>query len=139
MKHDIVDMSGTAPRGPMTPARLLILYAIVWLACGGVALLAHLVTAPRCIDVPTRVVGGAANLPGPWARPMAGDWPSAGKPPHAPSAYFGVLVLVLAAGVIAASLRAGSRGIQYLCIVAFVPLAALWIGIGFLELMVCAS
>jgi hypothetical protein len=139
MKQDIAGMPEADPYDPIAPARLLVIYAIIWLGCGGVALLAHLITAPRYIDTPTRVVGGIANLLGPWARPVADGWPNAGKPPHAPSAFVGFVVLVLAAGVILASLKADSRWGQYFLIAAFVPLAALWIGIGFLELMVCAS
>jgi len=123
----------------MTRTRLLAIYAIIWLACGGVALLAHLVAAPRYIDTPTRMVGGIANLLGPWARPVASGWPNAGKPPHEPSAFIGLVVLVLAAGVVAASLTTDNRWGQYFCIAAFVLLAALWTGVGFLELMVCAS
>jgi len=29
--------------------------------------------------------------------------------------------------------------LQYVCIVAFVPLVAVWVGVGFLELMVCVA
>jgi len=132
-------MCETDPSDPIAPARLLVIYAVIWLGSGGMGLLAHLIAAPRYIDTPTRVVGGIANLLGPWARPVAAGWPNAGKPPHAPSAFIGFVVLVLAAGVILASLNADNRWGQYFCIAAFVVLAALWIGIGFLELMVCAS
>jgi hypothetical protein len=139
VKPDAADISATDPYEPMSPTRLLAICAIIWLACGSLAFLAHLVAAPHYIDTPTRVIGGVANLLGPWARPVANGWPNAGKPPHAPSAFVGLVVAVFAAGVILASLRADTRWGQYLGIVAFVPLAALWIGIGFLELMICAS
>jgi len=139
MKQDTANIPEADPHDPIRPARMLAIYAVIWLACGGVALLAHLAAAPRYIDTPTRVVGGIANLLGPWARPVADGWPNAGKPPHEPSALIGFVVLVLAAGVILGSLKADSRWAQHFFIAAFVPLAALWIGIGFLELMVCAS
>ena len=127
------------PFAPISRARLAVIYLALWLGLGAMALGIHLVCAPDYIDVSTRVVGGVANLCGPWARPLAVGWPNAGKPPHVPSAAIGLMVLVLIASVITASLLTANRVLQYLCIVAFVPLIAVWIGVGFLELMVCAA
>jgi hypothetical protein len=124
---------------PMTWIRLAAIYLIVWLACGVLALVVHLVCAPHYIDVPTRFVGGAANLFGPWARVLARQWPNGGEAPHTPSAFIGLVVLVLMSAVILYSFTVGDRSIQRLCVVAFVFLMALWIGVGFLELMVCAA
>jgi len=124
---------------PMTWIRLVAIYLIVWLACGALALVVHLVCAPHYIDVPTRFVGGAANLFGPWARVLASQWPNGGKAPHTPSAFIGLVVLVFMGAVVLWSFMAGDRLIQRLCLVAFVLLMTLWIGVGFLELMVCAA
>jgi hypothetical protein len=49
------------------------------------------------------------------------------------------MVLALTIGATTASVLTTNRVLQYLCIAAFVPLIALWIGLGFLELMVCAA
>jgi len=130
------------PRDPFAPismGRLAVIYLVLWLGFGLIALAIHLICAPHYIDVPTRVAGGLANLCGPWARPLAAGWPNAGKPPHTPSAVLGLGVLVLIVGVTTASLLTANRVLQYLCIAAFVPLVVLWIGLGFLELMVCAA
>jgi hypothetical protein len=139
MKHAIENMTGMDSDAPMRFGRLALIYLSVWVGCGLFALTLHLVCAPDYIDVPTRIVGGAANLLGPWARPVAGGWPNAGKPPHAPSAFMGLIVLVLMAGVVVASLTLTDRWAQYFCIAAFIFLMAVWIGIGFLELMICAA
>jgi len=138
MIHADDDMPGD-PFAPIGTARLAVIYLGLWLGFGVIALAIHLICAPHYIDVPTRVAGGLANLCGPWARPLAAGWPNAGKPPHTPSAALGLMVLVLGLGVATASLLTANRVLQYLCIAAFVPLIVLWIGLGFLELMVCAS
>jgi len=127
------------PFAPVTARRLAVIYLAIWLGLGLIALAIHLICAPHYIDVPTRIAGGLANLCGPWARPLATGWPNAGKPPHTPSAALGLMVLVLTIGVVLGSLLTTNRVLQYLCIAAFVPLIALWIGLGFLELMVCAA
>lgn len=131
--------NNTDPFAPMTLLRLAVFYLIVWLACGMLALLVHLVCAPHYIDIPTRLAGGAANLFGPWARPLASQWPNGGKAPHAPSAFIGRVILVLIGAVILLSITVRDRWFQRACLVAFVPLIVLWIGVGFLELMVCAA
>jgi hypothetical protein len=138
----MTDVDEDMPKDPFAPvsgARLVIVYLAVWLGCGLIALALHVVCAPDYIDASTRVIGGVANLCGPWARPLAAGWPNAGKPPHAPSAAVGLVALVLMIGVVMASLLTTSKVLQYLCIAAFVPLVAIWIGVGFLELMVCAA
>ena len=127
------------PHAPVGFVRLTVIYLALWLGCGLLAALAHLIGAPDYIDIPTRLVGGVANLIGPWARPVAGAWPNAGKPPHAPAAAIGLIALILILSVVLASLITTNRWIQYLCIAAFIPLIAVWIGLGFLELMVCAA
>jgi hypothetical protein len=127
------------PFAPIGVVRLAVVYLAVWLGCGLIALALHLVCAPDYIDASTRVIGGVANLCGPWARPLAAGWPNAGKPPHAPSAAIGLIVLVFITGVTTASLLTANRVLQYLCIAAFGFLVAIWIGVGFLELMVCAA
>jgi len=125
------------PFAPVSATRLAVIYLGLWLGLGLIALAIHLICAPHYIDVPTRIAGGLANLCGP--RPLATGWPNAGKPPHAASAAIGLMVLVLMIGVATASLLTTNRVLQYLCVAAFVPLVALWIGLGFLELMVCAA
>jgi len=127
------------PFAPVSAARLAIIYLALWLGFGLIALAIHLICAPHYIDVPTRVAGGFANLCGPWARPLAAGWPNAGKPPHAASAAIGPMVLVLVSAVVLGSLVTTNKVLQVLCIAAFVPLTVLWIGLGFLELMVCAA
>jgi len=139
VKHANENLTDTDPDAPMSFGRLALIYLSVWVGCGLFALMLHLVCVPDYIDTPTRIVGGVANLLGPWARPVAGGWPNAGKPPHAPSAFMGVIVLVLMAGVVVASLRVMEKWVQYLCIAAFIFLMAVWVGIGFLELMICAA
>lgn len=138
MTHFDGDMSKD-PFAPISRTRLAVVYLALWLGLGAVALGVHLVCDPDYIDVPTRVVGGVANLCGPWARPLAAGWPNAGKPPHAPSAAAGLMVLVLLIGVATASLLTATRVVQYLCLAVFVVLIVIWIGVGFLELMVCAA
>jgi hypothetical protein len=127
------------PYAPMSIARLTLVYLALWLGCGLIVLCIHLLCAPDYIDTSTRIVGGLANLFGPWARLLATGWPNAGKPPHTPSVAIGVFVLVLMGAVVLASGLTDNRWLQRLCIVAFVPLVALWLGAGLLELMVCAE
>ena len=134
-----MEMSRERTYAPMTVTRLLAVYLTIWLVCGLAALVLHLVFAPDYINVPTRVIGGLANLFGPWARPMVASWPNGGKPPHAPSAFMGAIALVFIGVVVLASLTASERRLQYLWIALFVPLVAFWIGVGVLELMVCAA
>lgn len=124
---------------PISIGRLTVIYLALWLGCGLIVLCIHLFCAPGYIDTSTRIVGGLANLFGPWARPLAAGWPNAGKPPHTPSAVIGVLVFVLMGGVVLASGLTSNKWLQHLCIVAFVPLVALWLGVGLLELMICAE
>ena len=127
------------PSGPMTLAKLAVLFVAIWLACGFLATLVHLACAPRYIDTPTRLAGGAANLFGPWARPLVPRWPNGGKAPHRPSAFIGLAVLALMGVVVFLGTTASTRATQYVCLVTFGLFVVVWIGIGFLELMVCAS
>ena len=127
------------PSSPMTRSGLAVLFVAIWLTCGLLATLTHLVCAPRYIDTPTRLAGGAANLFGPWARPLVREWPNGGKAPHKPSAFIGLVVLVLMSVVIFLSMTAPTRATQYICLVTFGLFMVVWIGAGFLELMICAA
>jgi hypothetical protein len=127
------------PSGPMTLAKLAVLFVAIWLACGFLATLVHLACAPGYIDTPTRLAGGAANLFGPWARPLVDQWPNGGKAPHKPSAFIGLVVLTLMGVVIFLCTTASTRTTQTICLVTFGLFMVVWIGVGFLELMVCAA
>jgi len=133
------DTPNRDPYAPMSVARLTVVYLALWLGCGLIVLCIHLVCAPGYIDTATRVVGGIANLFGPWARLLATGWPNAGEPPHTPSAAIGLVVFILMSAVILASGLTDNKWLQYLCIAAFVPLVAVWLGVGLLELMICAE
>ena len=139
MKSPSDTVNDRDPSTPMTRPGLAVLFVAIWLACGLLATLTHLVCAPRYIDTPTRLAGGAANLFGPWARPLLRQWPNGGKAPHKPSAFIGLLVLALMGVVVFLSMTASTRATQYLCLVTFSLFMLVWIGVGFLELMVCAA
>ena len=115
------------------------IYLFLWLGIGSLAMLAHLVWRPHYISVQTCLNAGLANLFGPWVRPLAAGWPNAGKPPHFPLVIFGGLLIGLFAILIGASMTGCERGFQILCIGLFVPAMFLWILLGFVELVYCAS
>jgi hypothetical protein len=124
---------------PLSRLKLVVIYVALWLGLGSLAVLTHLIWRPHYISVQACLNGGLANFFGPWARPMAAGWPNAGKPPHFPLVILGGVLLGIFAVLIGASMTGRESWFQMLCIGLFVPAMLLWILLGFVELVCCAS
>lgn len=123
---------------PITKRKLALIYLILWLAPGLLAALFHLIARPKYINLKTCVIGGIANLSGPFVRPLAVGWPNAGKPPHPPLVAIGLILIAVFAALILISMFSRRKWLQILCLVLFVPLVLYWISLGIVELMTCA-
>lgn len=119
--------------------KLAFIYLVLWIGISSLAALALLIWRPHYISVSACLQGSLANFFGPWARPLASDWPNAGKPPHFPLVILGGILLSLFAVLIGASMMGRERSFQILCIGLFIPIMLFWIVLGFVELVYCAS
>lgn len=122
----------------ITKRKLALIYLILWLVPGLLAALLHLIARPHYINLQTCIVGGIANLFGPFARPLANGWPNAGKPPHPPLVPIGLVLIAVFAALILISMISRRKWLQILCLFLFVPSVLFWILLGFVELMTCA-
>lgn len=123
---------------PLSRLKLVVIHLALWLGLGSLASLALLIWRPHYISVPACLNGGLANFFGSW-RPLAAGWPNAGKPPHFPLVILGGVLLGIFAVLIGASMTGRERWFQLLCIGLFALVMFLWILLGFVELVYCAS
>lgn len=123
---------------PITKRKLAVIYLLLWLVPGLLAVLLHLIARPHYINLQTCIIGGIANLFGPFARPLAAGWPNAGKPPHPPLVLFGLVLIAVFAALILLSMISRRKWLQILCLFLFVPSVLFWIRLGLRELMTCA-
>ena len=124
---------------PIAKRKLIVIYLGLWLGTGLLAGMLHFINRPDYIDIRTCIIGGIANLLGPFARPFAVGWPNAGKMPHAPVAIVGLFLLVICAVLVLMSLNSRRRLIQILSVIIFVSAIICFIFLGFMELMICAT
>jgi len=110
----------------------------LWFGGGLVAALWHLLARPDYISLRTCIIGGIANLFGPWVRPLASGWPNAGKAPHAPFGVVGLVLVGVFAVLVLVSVSSRKKWLQILCLALFVPAILCWILLGVLELVTCA-
>lgn len=125
-------------KAPIAKRKLAITYLALWFGAGLVAALWHLVVRPDYISVRTCIIGGIANLFGPWVRPLAIGWPNADKAPHAPLGVLGLVLVGTFAVLVLVSLSSRKRWLQILCLALFVPSIFYWILLGVWELVRCA-
>jgi hypothetical protein len=123
---------------PIAKCILALIYLILWLVPGLLAALFHLIARPHYINLKTCIIGGIANLFGPFARPLAAGWPNAGKPPHTPLVPIGLVLIAVFAALILLSMISRRKWLQILCLFLFVPSVLFWIRLGFRELLTCA-
>lgn len=119
--------------------KLALIYLFLWLVPGLLAALLHLIARPHYINLQACIIGGIANLFGPFARPLAAGWPNAGKSPHPPLVLFGLVLIAVFAALILLSMISCRKWLQIPCLFLFLPLAFFWILLGFVELMTCAE
>jgi hypothetical protein len=135
-KSQIIEEKQT--KAPIAKRKLAITYLALWFGAGLVAALFHLLARPDYISLRTCIIGGIANLFGPWVRPLAIGWPNAGKAPHAPLGVVGLVLVGIFAVLVSVSLSSRKRWLQILCLALYVPAIIYWIRLGVLELMTCA-
>ena len=123
---------------PIAKRKLAVIYLCIWLGTGLLAELLHFIARPDHISIKTCIIGGIANLFGPFARLLAVGWPNTGKMPHAPLAVVGLFLLAICIILILMSLNSHSRLIQISAVIIFIPALVCWILLGFLELLTCA-
>lgn len=123
---------------PIAKRKLAIIYLGLWFGADLVAVLLHLGNRPDYISLQTCIIGGIANLFGPWVRPLASGWPNAGKAPHAPLGVVGLVLVGIFAVLLSVSLSSRKKWLQILCLALYVPAILFWILLGFVELMTCA-
>ncbi len=136
-KHQIMEEEQT--KKPIAKRKLAITYLSLWFGIGLVAVLFHLLARPDYISLRTCIIGGIANLFGPWVRPLAIGWPNAGKAPHAPLGVVGLVLVVVFAVLVLVSMNSRKKWLQILCLALYVPAILFWILLGFVELMTCAE
>ena len=124
---------------PIAKRKLALIYLILWLVPGLLVALLHLLGRPHYINLKACIIGGIANLFGPFARPLAVGWPNAGKPPHPPLVTIGLILIAVFAALILISMIGRKKWLQILCLFLFVPSVLFWILLGFAELMTCAE
>jgi len=124
---------------PIAKCKLALIYLILWFVPGLLAALLHLIGRPHYINLKTCIIGGIANLFGPFVRPLAAGWPNAGKPPHPPLVPIGLVLITVFAALILLSMISRRKWLQILCLFLFLPSVLFWILLGFVELMVCAE
>ena len=132
----MMEIKHTKP--PIAKRKLALIYLILWLVPGLLAALLHLIGRPHYISLKACIIGGFANLFGPFARPLAAGWPNAGKPPHPPLVLFGLVLIAVFTALILISMISCRKWLQILCLFLFVPSVLFWILLGFTELMTCA-
>jgi hypothetical protein len=125
---------------PIAKRKLAITYLGLWFGAGLVAAMFHLLARfDLNISLRTCIIGGIANLFGPWVRPLAIGWPNAGKAPHAPLGMFGLVLVVVFAVLVLVSMKSRKKWLQILCLALYVPAILFWIFLGFAELLTCAE
>ena len=125
-------------KAPIAKSKLAITYLALWFGAGLLAALWHLAVRPDYISVRTCIIGGIANLFGPWVRPLAIGWPNAGKAPHAPLGVVGLVLVGVFAVLVLVSVNSRKKWLQILCLALFVPAILYWIFLGVWELVRCA-
>ena len=121
----------------MKRRRVALFFLLLYAIPGALVVLFHVVASPQYVTGWTRLLGGLANLAGPWAtlvaKPMG--WPNGGEFFHLPMAI-GASV-ALAAAVIG-GLVTQIKIVRIVCMVLAVPFTLGWYALGLVQLMNCA-
>ena len=121
----------------MNRRRVALFFLLLYAVPGVFMIFYHLVAAPRYVTGWTRLLGGLANLAGPWATLLAKPigWPNGGEFFNLPLAIGASLAL---AAVVIAPLVTTTKIVRVVCMGLAVPFVLGWYALGLVQLMNCA-
>ena len=121
----------------MKRRRVALFFLLLYAIPGALLVLFHFAAGPKHITGWTRLLGGVANLAGPWATLVAKHvgWPNGGALFHLPMAIAASAAL---AAVVIGGLATTTKIVRIVCMGLAVPFTLGWYALGLIQLMTCA-